>query len=155
VREVLAPLMPEPGEDRTAVADIFAHVHAHCIELMAGRAAERMLLDGDPAPPADDLRRARDLAMLICSSEEAIETFIAHCDVAARDLLLPHGDVVIALSVVLRIKRTLHAVEIDNLISDLQARKALAAERRRRADWRKRELSANGLLGGLADAIVP
>jgi hypothetical protein len=27
--------------------------------------------------------------MLICSSEEAIETFIAHCEIAARDLLLP------------------------------------------------------------------
>jgi len=25
----------------------------------------------------------RELAMLICSSEEAIETFIAHCDLAA------------------------------------------------------------------------
>ena len=45
--------------------------------------------------------------MLICSSEEAIETFIAHCDVAARDLLLPYGDVVMTLSIVLRIKRTL------------------------------------------------
>jgi hypothetical protein len=49
---------------------------------------------------------------LICSSEEAIETFIAHCDVAARDLLLPYGDVVIVLSTVLRIKRTLDGAEI-------------------------------------------
>ena len=39
----------------------------------------------------------------------AIETFIAHCDVAARDLLLPYGDVVMTLSIVLRIKRTLDA----------------------------------------------
>jgi hypothetical protein len=82
--------------------------------------------------------------MLICSSEEAIETFIAHCDVAARDLLLPYGDVVIALSTVLRIRRTLDGPSIDDLISDLQARKALAAERCRRADWRARELAANG-----------
>lgn len=42
----------------------------------------------------DDLRQARELAMLICSSEDAVETFIAHCDVAARDLLMPFGDVV-------------------------------------------------------------
>jgi hypothetical protein len=40
-----------------------------------------------PAPPADDLRQARELAMLICQSEEAIKTFIAHCDVAARSAL--------------------------------------------------------------------
>jgi hypothetical protein len=37
---------------------------------------------------------------LFCKSEEAIETFIRHCDVAARDLLMPYGDVVIALSTV-------------------------------------------------------
>ncbi len=80
--------------------------------------------------------------MQVRASEQAIETVIAHCDVAARDLLLPHGDVVIALSILLRIKRTLDGAEIDRLISDVQVRKAMAAEHRRRADWRKRELSA-------------
>ena len=144
VREVLAPLMPKPGEDRSAVSDVFGNVHAQCVELMAGRAAERMLLEGEPAPPVDDLRQARELAMLFCRSEEAIKTFIAHCDVSASDLLYPYDDVVIALSIVLRIKRTLNSVEIDNLISDVQARKALAVESRRRADWRKRELAAIG-----------
>jgi hypothetical protein len=111
-------------------------------ELMAGRVAERMLLEAEPAPPADDLRQARELATLICQSEEAIKTFIAHCDVAARDLLLPYGDVVMTLSIVLRIKRTLDGGEIDKIISDVQALKARAIEHRRRADWRKRELTA-------------
>ena len=92
-------------------------------------------MEDEPAPPADDLRQARELAMLICTSEEAIETFIAHCDVAARDLLLPYGDVVMTLSIVLRIKRTLDGAEIDKLISDVQARKALAVERVRRKRW--------------------
>jgi hypothetical protein len=135
VREVLAPLMPKPGEDRSSVSDVFGNVHAQCLQLLAGRAAERMLLESEPAMPADDLRQARELAMLICSSEEAIETFIAHCDVAARDLLLPHGDVVMTLSIVLRIKRTLDGAEIDDLISSMQARKALAFERARRKRW--------------------
>jgi hypothetical protein len=137
VREALAPMMPEPGGDRSAVSDVFGNVYAHCIELMAGRAAERMLLDDQHAPPADDLRQARQLAMLICTSEEAIETFIVHCDIAARDLLLPYGDVVMALSIVLRIKRTLDGAEIDKLISDVQARKAQAAEHRRRKEWQR------------------
>jgi hypothetical protein len=84
----------------------------------------------------------RELARLIRLSDESVETFIAHCEVAARDLLMPHGDVVMTLSIVLRIRRTMNGSEIDELISDLQTRKALAAERRRRADWHKRELSA-------------
>jgi hypothetical protein len=75
--------------------------------------------------------------MLICSSEEAIETFIPPCDVAARDLLLPYGDVVMTLSIVLRIKRTLDGAEIDNIISDLQARKARVVERGRRKRWQQ------------------
>jgi hypothetical protein len=79
--------------------------------------------------------QARELAMLICSSEEAIETFIAHCDVVARDLLLPYGAVVMTLSIVLRIKRTLDGQEIDKVIADLQAQKALAVERGRRKRW--------------------
>jgi hypothetical protein len=86
VREALAPLMPKPGEDRSSVSDVIGSVYDQCIELMAGRAAEWMLLsDSEPVTPVDDLRQARELAMLICSSEEAIETFVAHCDVAARD----------------------------------------------------------------------
>jgi hypothetical protein len=73
-----------------------------------------------PVPAA----QARELAMLICTGEQAIETFIVHCDVAARDLLLPYGDVVMTLSIVLRIKRTLDGQEIDKIISDPQARKS-------------------------------
>jgi hypothetical protein len=49
----------------------------------------------------------------------------------------------IAFSTVSRIKRTLDGAEIDKIISDVQALKALAIEHHRRADWRKRELSAN------------
>jgi hypothetical protein len=135
VREALAPMMPKAGEDRSSVSDVFGNVHAQCLQLLAGRAAERMLLEGEPAAPTDDLRQARELAMLICTSEEAIETFIAHCDIAAHDLLLPYGDVLMVLSTVLRIKRTLDGAEIDGLISDLQARKALAGERVRRKRW--------------------
>jgi hypothetical protein len=66
----------------------------------------------------------------------------AHCDVAARDLLMLFGDVMMALSIVLRIKRTLNGAEIDELISDVQARKTRAIELARRADWHRRELSA-------------
>lgn len=40
-----------------------------------------------------------------------------------------------ALSIVLRIKRTLDGAEIDELISDVQARKARAIELVRREQW--------------------
>jgi hypothetical protein len=143
VRETIAPAMPKPGEDISSVSDVFASVYGHCIELTAGWAAERMLSgDDDSRSALDDLRQARELALLFCKSEEAIDTFILHCDAAARDLLMSYGDVVMVLSVVLRIKRTLDGAEIDRIIWDVEARKALAAEHRRRAEWRKSELEA-------------
>ncbi|MBR1302162.1 hypothetical protein [Bradyrhizobium sp. AUGA SZCCT0042] len=48
----------------------------------------------------------------------------------------------IALSTVLRIKRTLDGREIDQIILFVETRKALAIEQKRRADWRKSELAA-------------
>lgn len=55
---------------------------------------------------------------------------------------MPYGDVVIALSTVLLTKRTLNGREIDQIILDVETRKALAIEHRRRADWRKAEAEA-------------
>jgi len=79
---------------------------------------------------------------LICKSDEAIQTFIAHCEIAARDLLMPYGDILMVVSTVLRIKRTLSGTEIDKIIRDVVAGNPTYIERRRREDWRKRELSA-------------
>jgi hypothetical protein len=73
---------------------------------------------------------------LLCLTHGVQSSAVQHChrnsEVAAHDLLMPYGDVVMALSIVLRIKRTLDGVEIDTIISDVEARKAL--ERQRRAD---------------------
>jgi hypothetical protein len=50
------------------------------------------------------------------------------------------------LSTVLRIRRTMNGTEIDQLISDVLARKARAIELARRADCKRRELSARTFL---------
>jgi hypothetical protein len=102
-----------------------------------------MILGEEPVLAADDLRQTREPGHVDLHREEAIETFIAHRDVAARDLLMPYGDVVIVLSTALRIKRTLDGADIDKIIWDVEARKALAMEHQRRADWRKSELGAS------------
>jgi hypothetical protein len=58
-------------------------------------------------------------------------------------LLLPYGDLVMVLSTLLHIKRTLDGAEIDKIIWDMETLKALAIERRRRADLRKGEVAAS------------
>jgi hypothetical protein len=47
-----------------------------------------------------------------------------------------------SMQIVLRIHRTMTGEEIDRAIATVLAGQALAVERLRRADWRKRELSA-------------
>lgn len=69
---------------------------------------------------------------------------VQHChrnsEVAAHDLLMPYGDVVMACpSCCGSSARWM----VSTIISDVEARKALALARQRRADWRKRELAAS------------
>jgi hypothetical protein len=74
--------------------------------------------------------------MQVRASEQAIKTFIAHSDIAARDLLLPLADVVMALSVLLWTKRTLEGAEIDRWNIRPAVREALAASGTSRpAQW--------------------
>jgi hypothetical protein len=53
------------------------------------------------------------------------------------------ADVVIVLSTVLRIKRTLDSSKIDKITWDVGARRAFAMESQRRSDWRKSKLTAS------------
>jgi hypothetical protein len=133
----LGALMPKDGEPRSDVADIYLHALNRCIELAAAAVAERMLLPGEPVPSVSDIEQAVGLASLCCKSPQAVEHFLALCEQQAHDLLYPHALIIMTLSIVLRIKRTLDGAEIDGIISDVQARKALAVERGRRQRWRQ------------------
>jgi hypothetical protein len=86
---------------------------------------------------------------LICSSEDAITTFVAAAKIAACNLLMPYGYVVIGPSTVLRIKRAVDAVEIDNVTAGTVASFELAADRARRRQWPERVDNA-GRFGTLA-----
>jgi hypothetical protein len=131
----LRTLIPQDGEPRGDVAEIYAHVATRCTELAAGAVAERILLEGEPAPSVSDVEQAVGLASLCCRSAEAVDRFLAFCEQQAHDLLYPHGPVIIALSVALKIRRTLTGKEIDDVIVDTRASLELAAERARRKRW--------------------
>ena len=130
--------MPKDGEPRGAVAEIYSHVVARCTELAAGAVAERMLLPGEPVPSVSDVEQAVGLASLVCKSAEAVERFLVFCERQAHDLLFPRAPVIMALSIVLRIRRTLTGEEIDDVIAGTMARLELAAEQARRRQWQRR-----------------
>jgi hypothetical protein len=133
----LRDLMPQDGEARNDAADVYLHALNRCIELVAASVAERMLLEGEPVPSVSDVEEAVALASLCCKSAEAVERFLAFCEQQAHDLLYPRGPVIMALSIVLRIRRTLSGREIDDVIATTVARLELAAEQARRRTWQR------------------
>lgn len=138
----LGELMPQDGEARGDAADIYLHVLDRCVELAGAAAAERMLLPGEPVPSVSDVEQAVGLATLICKSAEAVELFLTFCEQRAHDLLYPHGPIIMALSIVLKIRRTLTGAEIDDVIASTHARIQLAADRARCREWQRKVESA-------------
>ena len=133
----LRDLMPQDGEPRSDAADVYLHALNRCIELVAASVAERMLLEGEPVPSVSDVEHTIKYASLVCRSPEAAQRFIRLCETMADDLLRPHGHVLMALSTVLRIRRTLSGEEIDDVIATTVAGVELASERARRKRWRR------------------
>ena len=100
-------------------------------------AVERMLRAGKPAPSVSDVEHTIKYASLVCRSPEAADRFIRLCETMADDLLRPYGYVLIALSTVLRIRRTLSGEEIDIVIATTVAGFELASEQARRRRWQR------------------
>jgi hypothetical protein len=138
----LRDLMPQDGEPRSDAADVYLHALNRCIELAAASVAERMLLEGEPVPSVSDAEHTIKYASLVCRSPEAADRFIRLCETMADDLLRPYGYVLIALSTVLRIRRTLSGEEIDSVIATTVAGFELASEQARRRRWQHRVANA-------------
>jgi hypothetical protein len=136
--EKIGSLMPGDGEPRVNAAEIYAHVQVRVTDLCAGTASESLLYpDDEPWIAHSDVRQARALASIICTSEAAIDAYLLFGLASAKALIMQHRAAVIAIAEALMIERTLSSEQIDTII-------ASAPERARRADWA-------GVLNGAAD----
>jgi ATP-dependent Zn protease len=141
--EQIGVLMPKPGECRDDVSEIYAHVFNRVTDLRAGTAAESLLYpDAEPWVAHSDIRQARKLASIICTSEPSIDAFVLVGLEEAKSLILQHRAAVLAVAEALIIHRTLDASMIDGII-------ASAPERARRADWAEVVESVAGFAVGL------
>jgi hypothetical protein len=128
--EKIGALMPGDGEPRANAADIYAHCHVRVTDLCAGTAAETLLHPDDkPWIAHSDIRQARALASIICSSESAIDAYLLFGLAEAKALIMQHRAAVLAIAQALLIARTLNCEQIDAII-------ASAPEQARRVDWR-------------------
>jgi hypothetical protein len=120
-------------------------VHVRVVDLCAGTAAET-LLHPDDAPwiAHSDIRQARALASIICTSEAAIDAYLLFGLAEAKALILQHREAVLAIAGALMGERTLNTEQIDAIIS-------AAPESARRADWVKVLENATGWTIGIRD----
>jgi hypothetical protein len=145
--EAMRAPMPDDGEPIIAVSEIHAHVRGRCVDLLSGSEGERLLCaDGPPWHAASDAVQARNLASIICSSNEAIELYLDFCRAEAATLVAKHSASIRAVAAALIEHRTLTGSEIVAVVAESVALEAMAAERARRADWRERTESARAFL---------
>jgi hypothetical protein len=125
----IAASMPAFGEPRVNAAEIFTYCHVRVVDLCAGTAAEAILHPAcAPWIAHSDIREARKIASMVCTSEAAIDAYLGFGLAEAKALIEQHRAAVLAIAEALMVHRTLDAEQIDTII-------ASAPERARRADW--------------------
>jgi hypothetical protein len=83
--------MRAAGEPRINAAEIFSHIHVRVVDLMAGTAGELLLHpECEPWVARSDIRQARALASLFCSSEASITAYLEFGREEARALFGRH-----------------------------------------------------------------
>jgi hypothetical protein len=147
--EKIGALMPGDGETRENAAEIYAHCHVRVTDLCSGTAAETLLHpDDEPWIAHSDIRQARMLASLVCSSESAIDAYLAFGLAEAKALIVQHRAAVLAIAQALLIERTLNSEQIDTIIAAVPER-ARRAEQARRSGWLLVEKNAADFAAGL------
>jgi hypothetical protein len=127
----IAASMPGFGEPRENAAEVFSHCHTRVVDLCAGTAAETILYPAcAPWIAHSDVREARKIASMVCTSDAAIDAYLAFGLAEAKALVEQHRAAVLAIAEALMLERTLNSEQIDNIIAN-------APEHARRADWAK------------------
>jgi hypothetical protein len=98
--------------------------------------------EDEPWIAHSDIRQARSLAAIICTSEAAIDAYLEFALVEAKALISKHRETVLALANALMIERTLDAERIDSIIDAAVLAKAIEDERQRRLNWQRVKESA-------------
>jgi hypothetical protein len=143
----IAASMPAFGEPRVNAAEIFTFCHVRVVDLCAGTAAETILHAAcAPWIAHSDIREARKIASMICTSEAAIDAYLSFGLAEAKALIEQHRAAVLGIAEALMIHRTLDTEQIDTII-------ASAPERARRADWAGVLENAGAFITGLESKV--
>jgi hypothetical protein len=147
----LERMAPECGSGRVADSELVIRAQCMVIELVGGTVAEKILHPDQPSLGAKhDHVEAAAFARVACvaGASPAVAALISYAEAEAAALLTQNLDIVKALVEELIEAGTLTGDRVDEIISAGVVVRSLEMERRRRAEWRRREVLAEDFLKG-------
>jgi hypothetical protein len=143
VCERLERLTPELGSARSESAEYYVRSQSNIIALVAGECAELLLHPDLPSlGAAHDGVEARAFARVAVACSPAVEAMIEYAKAEASALLTSNRDILDALVEALIEAGELIGEQVDQIISGCVAKRSIEAERKRRDDWKERQISA-------------
>jgi hypothetical protein len=139
----LERLTPILGSNRVESSEYYIRSQNNVIELVAGECAE-LVLHPDLASlgATHDFVQADAFAKIAVAAQPAVAALIGYCRAEATALLTENRDILDALVAALVERGTLDGEQVDIIIADTIAARAVEAELTRRADWKHRERNA-------------
>lgn len=141
--ERLERLTPEIGSNRVKSGVYYQIAQSNIVELLGASACELALFpDLPPLNAPHDLDEAVAFARVAVVARPAVAALLEYCRAEATAIITDNLDVARALVEALEEVGVLSGEQVDQIISNAIAYRAIEAERVRREDWRRRELSS-------------
>jgi hypothetical protein len=135
---------PELGTSRIDTAENYVRGMNNVVALVAGEAAELVLHPDLPSLGTQhDFDEARAFARITVIASPAVEAMIQYAKAEATAIITANLDIARALVEA----GQLSGDQVDIIIADAIAARAVEAERVRRADWKARQRSADRFCG--------
>jgi hypothetical protein len=147
----LERLTPILGSNRVESSEYYIRSQNNVIELVAGECAELVLYpDLASLGATHDFVEADSFAKIAVAAQPAVAALIAYCRAEATALLTENRDILDGLVEALVASGQLSGEQVDEIIAETIAARAVKAEKIRRNDWKARQRSAATFLKGLA-----
>jgi hypothetical protein len=135
---------PELGTSRISTAENYIRGMNNIIALVAGEAAEIVLCpDLPPLGTQHDFDEAKAFAKITVIAKPAVAAMIEYAKAESRAIISENLDIAHALVEALIDAGELSGEQVDTIIADAIAARAVKAEKIRRKDWNARQRSAD------------
>jgi ATP-dependent Zn protease len=142
----------EIGASRIETAEYYCRGLNNIVVLVSGEACETLLHPDQPSLGAQhDFDEATAFAKITVFASPSVQALIEYARAEAVGIIAANLDIAHALVAALEKSGQLSGEQVDTIIADAIAARAVKAEKIRRNDWKARQRSAATFLEGLSE----